>query len=98
MLKGSRSRAVVVAALVVAIGGCTSIRQGLGLYQRTADKGVTLGGKPQEGFAPPGSSGSETTPAPPGTHTAEAKVAKQNLPTGLAGDKEHRAYTTDAPH
>ncbi len=92
-------RAVLALSLIVAIGGCASTRQALGLYKRTADKGVTVGGGGgEQGYASPGSAGSETTPAPPRTKTAKAKEPKQNLPTGLAGDKEHHAYTTDAPH
>ena len=58
--------------------------------------GVTLGGgTPGEGFNPPGSAGSEGAPA--GKRQREAKAAKLNLPTGLGGDKEHHAYTSDAP-
>lgn len=89
-------RALLVLTLVIAVGGCASTRQVLGLYKRTADKGVTLGGKPDQGFAPPGSAGSETTPAD-GDRTAAGKPSKQNLPGGLGGDKEHHAYTSDAP-
>ena len=94
-------RTVVVMALILTVGGCAGIRQTLGLYQKTADKGVTIGGSgsPAEGTAPPGSAGSETTPA--GDRAASAKSAarepKQVLPPGLGGDKEHRAYTGDAP-
>ena len=97
-MKPNRIVCAGVLSLVVATGGCSSAREALGLYKRTADKGVTLGGgKPGEGFAPPGSSGSETTPAPEGSRTAEARTPKQTLPTGLGGDKEHHAYTSDAP-
>ena len=87
-----------VLSLVVAIGGCASTRQALGLYKRTADKGVTIGGgAPDQGVAPSGSAGSETTLAPAGKRQREAKAAKLNLPTGLGGDKEHHAYTGDVP-
>ncbi len=91
-------RALLVLSLVVAVGGCASTRQALGLYKRTADKGVTLGGGNADGgVAPPGSAGSETTPATSSSRKADAKAAKLNLPTGLGGDKEHRAYTSDVP-
>ena len=94
-------RAVVIVALVLATSGCAGVRQTLGLYQKAADKGVTIGGGPAEGNAPSGSAGSETTPAPAKDRTASAKSdkrePKQVLPGGLGGDKEHRAYTGDAP-
>lgn len=90
-------RALLILSLVAAVGGCASARQTLGLYKRTADKGVTLGGgKPEQGFAGPGSASSEAAPALTGG-TADARGAKAELPAGLGGDKEHRAYTTDAP-
>lgn len=92
-------RAVLILSLVVTVGGCSSARQALGLYQKTADKGVTLGGgKPQQGFAPPGSAASDAAPAPAGSRTADVRAPRQNLPTGLGGDKEHRAYTTGTPN
>ncbi len=90
-------RALIVVSLVVSVAGCSSARQALGFYKHQADKGVTLGGgQPGEGSAPPGSNGSETTAAPASSRTA-ARTPKQTLPTGLAGDKEHHAYTSDAP-
>jgi len=99
MIRKSRSmRALLVVALILAVGGCSSARQALGLYKRTADKGVTLGGgRPDSGVAPPGSAGSETAAAPTESRAAEARATKPVLPAGLGGDKEHRAYTTDVP-
>lgn len=96
MIRKSRSmRALLVVALILAVGGCSSARQALGLYKRTADKGVTLGGgTADQGVAPPGSAGSETTAS---GRKANAKAPKLNLPTGLGGDKEHHAYTSDVP-
>ena len=87
-------RALLVLSLVVAVAGCASTRQALGLYKRTADKGVTLGGTTDQGVAPPGSAGSETTAS---GRKASAKAPKLDLPTGLGGDKEHHAYTSDVP-
>ncbi len=90
-------RALLILSLVVAVAGCASTRQALGFYKREADKGVTLGGgKPGEGYAPPGSASGETNPAPAGSRSAEARTPKETLPGGLAGDKQHPAYT-DAP-
>lgn len=92
-------RAVVIIALALAASGCAGIRQTAGLYQKAADKGVTIGGgNPAEGTAPPGS---ETTPAPAGKRgeavASTKREPKQVLPPGLGGDKEHRAYTGDVP-
>ncbi len=90
-------RTLLVLSLVVAVAGCSSARQALGAYQNQADKGITIGGgHPGEGFAPPGSASGETTPAPAGSRTAEARAPKEALPAGLGGDKQHPAYT-DAP-
>ena len=89
-------RVLLVLSLVVAVAGCASTRHALGLYKRTADKGVTLGsGTTDQGVAPPGSAGSETSPA--SGRKGNAKAPKLNLPTGLGGDKEHHAYTSDTP-
>lgn len=91
-------RAVMIIALVLATSGCAGIRQTLGLYQKTADKGVTIGGSTAGGgTAPPGSAGSETTPAADRTASDAPKGKGPVLPGGLGGDKEHRAYTGDAP-
>ncbi|MBV8971390.1 MAG: hypothetical protein JO290_03765 [Sphingomonadaceae bacterium] len=98
MTKPSRPlRAVLILGLVMVVAGCSSARQALGAYKREADKGITIGGgRPGEGFAPPGSASGETTPAPERTRTADAKTPKEALPGGLGGDKQHPAYT-DAP-
>ena len=66
-------------ALVVALGGCASVRKGLGEYQKAADKGVGL----NTGAA------AEAAPA------AESKKGKKpELPSGLGGDAAHPAYTS----
>ncbi len=92
-------RRAVIIVLVVALAGCTSVRKGLGAYQKAADKGVTIGdsGRPG-GEAPPNSAGenSETSPTRAGGKGGK-KVKPAVLPGGLGGDKEHRAYTGDAP-
>lgn len=97
--KTKSMRAVLILSLILAVGGCSSARQALGLYQKTADKGVTVGsGRAEDGVAPPGSASGETNPAPARSRSANARAPKQNLPTGLAGDKVHRAYTTGTPN
>ena len=50
-------RRAVIIVLVAALGGCAGIRHGLGMYQKAADKGVTIGGSghPGGGTAPPNS-------------------------------------------
>ncbi|QYE36538.1 MULTISPECIES: hypothetical protein [Sphingosinicellaceae] len=91
-------RRAVIIVLVVALAGCTTVRKGLGAYQKEADKGVTLGdsGRPG-GTAPPNSAGenTDTSTKPAGGKDKKTKAAV--LPGGLGGDKEHRAYTGDAP-
>jgi uncharacterized protein YceK len=90
-------RRAVIIVLVVSLAGCTSVRKGLGAYQKAADKGVTIGdsGRPG-GESPPNSAGEN---AETGTSTKhQGKKAKPlDLPGGLGGDKAHRAYTGDAP-
>ncbi len=90
-------RTLMVLGLVAAVAGCSSARQALGAYKNQADKGITIGGgRPGEGFGPPGSASGETTPAPARDRSADARSPKEVLPGGLGGDKQHPAYT-DAP-
>lgn len=91
-------RRAVIIVLVVALAGCTSVRKGFGAYQKAADKGVTVGdsGRPG-GEAPPNTvaENADTSNAP--TKHKGKKPKPLDLPGGLGGDKEHRAYTGDAP-
>ena len=64
--------------LTAALAGCATIKEGLGAYQRAADKGVGFGlnGPPDAPLA------------------AAPATGKAALPTGLGGDKENAAYTS----
>jgi hypothetical protein len=91
-------RRAVIIMLIATLGGCSTVRNGLGAYKKAADKGVTIGdsGHPGGGTAPPNSlaeNGETATARPSGPKAAKAAP----LPGGLGGDKEHRAYTGDAP-
>jgi uncharacterized protein YceK len=89
-------RRVVIIVLVAALGGCAGVRHGLGAYQKAADKGVTIGDSGKPGGTAPPNSAAENGDSGAVTHKGKrAKAAA--LPGGLGGDKEHRAYTGDAP-
>lgn len=74
-------RKIVPAMLLLALlGGCATIRKGLGDYQAAADKGINIGGPPVDG-----TSGSAPEPAGKG---------RADLPSGLGGDKANAQYTS----
>ena len=91
-------RRAVIIVLVAALAGCSGLRHGLGAYQKAADKGVTIGdsGRPG-GTTPPNSvvENGDAATAPTGKKSSKPKPL--DLPAGLGGDKEHRAYTGDVP-
>ena len=64
--------------LVAVLGGCSTIRQGLGEYQKAADKGLQVG----------------TAAAAEPVGPAAEDTGKQLLPGGLGGDKANAAYTS----
>ena len=66
-----------VLVLTLALGGCATIRKGLGEYQAAADKGINLGGPPIDAADAP----------------AERSGKRADLPAGLGGDKAHADYT-----
>nr|WP_295661554.1 hypothetical protein [Polymorphobacter sp.] len=91
-------RRAVIIVLVVALAGCTSVRKGLGAYQKAADKGVTIGDSGRPGGEAPANTVAENADTTSGRGGGKGKKPKPlDLPGGLGGDKEHRAYTGDAP-
>lgn len=91
-------RLAVIIVLVVSLAGCATVRKGLGAYQKEADKGVTIGdsGRPG-GTAPPNSAGENTDTSTTPAQGKSKKPKPLDLPGGLGGDTQHRAYTGDAP-
>ena len=71
---------LILAALPLA--GCATVRQGLGEFQRAADKGFEV-------------SVGEPTPAETAATAPAAKAAP--VPTALVGDTANRRYTTGDP-
>ncbi len=73
-------RILLAVVLTAALGGCASVRKGLGEYQKVADKGVNIGGPPTDAYQ--------------STATGPAQKGKRpDLPGGLGGDKTHPDYT-----
>lgn len=68
--------------LLAALAGCSTIRQGLGEYQKAADKGLQVG------------SSAAAEPLPGAPAAAEVDRGKAVLPGGLGGDKANAAYTS----
>jgi len=80
-------RTVMAVAMLAMLGGCQSVREGLGQYKRIADKGVELrvGGQ-----------------APDAADAGEPARGKRSdpvgsLPGGLGGDPAHGAYSEPTP-
>ncbi len=91
-------RRAVIIMLFAALAGCTTVRKTLGTYKDSADKGVTVGDRGRRGGTTPPNSVAENTDPGDAPRRKKGKKAKPlDLPAGLGGDKEHRAYTGDAP-
>ena len=76
-------RIVAALLLLAALGGCASVRKGLGEYQKAADKGIGFNLPPD---------------APVGPGAVAAAPNKNALPSDLGGDKAHAAYTSTPQH
>ncbi len=73
-------------ALILALAGCSSVREGMAIIQRTADEGIGIR--------------STALAAQDDATQSEADAEADGngrLPAGLVGDTENRRYTTDAP-
>jgi hypothetical protein len=73
-------RKLLILALLP-LTACATVRQGLGEFQRAADKGFEV---------------SVGEPAPTETATTAPAAKAAPVPTALVGDTANRRYTTDA--
>ena len=69
--------ALTLLLLAATLGGCATVRQGLGAFQRAADKGINIGGPPD---APSPASAQDRTGLPAGLGGDKAHAAYTSPP------------------
>lgn len=77
-------RRMLIVSLLLTTAGCQTFRSGLGAAQTAIDKGIGVN-------LPTDQSTAATSPA------KAPDPARPDLPGGLVGDTEHRAYSGPAP-
>ncbi len=73
---------IVMLVAVLALAGCSNVREALGAYQKAADKGIGV-----ETGAQAEASAADEPPSAPG-------AARRDLPASLGGDHENHVYAT----
>ncbi len=79
MKREQAMKSVTMMALVLALGGCSTVREGMGMVQRAAEDGIGIRSTAQTDQIEP----------------QAADDSGSRLPGGLVGDTQNRRYTTD---